>query len=476
METSVNRRTFLKQTASLSAGFTIVRSGILKAGQSPNEKLNIAVIGVAGRGGANLRAVKGENIVALCDVNAKNLAAAARQFPRAKTYEDWRKCLDQKDIDAVVCSTTDHTHAFINVWALNRGKHVYCEKPLANSVHEARMVRQAYLKQKGKVATQMGTQIHASDNYRRMVELIRGGAIGDVKRAHVWCSRTPQGGSYLPEVKPIPDHINWDLWIGPSPMHPYNPGYIGGCLKWNRFWDFGSGQIGDMGSHMMDMAYWALDLQIPTSCEAKGSELNTDTCPTWLTAKWEHPANDWRPAVNVYWYDGGKKPGMPSSVFNRDGLFKGVLFKGDKGYMLADYGYRLILMTGDMTHYKSPQSEKDLIPKSLGHHKEWIHACKTGAPTLCNFDYSGAMIEQNMLALVSYRLGTVSESKAPAPVKGKGKKGRKPKGEEPVAAAGEKVTTGKKLVWDSATLKATNCPEADQYIRKTYRDGWVLDG
>jgi len=427
METSVNRRTFLKQTASLSAGFTIVRSGILKAGRSPNEKLNIAVIGVAGRGGANLRAVKGENIVALCDVNAKNLAAAARQFPRAKTYEDWRKCLDQKDIDAVVCSTTDHTHAFINVWALNRGKHVYCEKPLANSVHEARMVRQAYLKQKGKVATQMGTQIHASDNYRRMVELI-----------HVWCSRTPQGGSYLPEVKPIPDHINWDLWIGPSPMHPYNPGYIGGCLKWNRFWDFGSGQIGDMGSHMMDMAYWALDLRFPTSCQADGSPVNPDTCPTEMTASWEHPANDWRGAVKVTWYDGGRKPGMPSPIFDRDKMFKGVIFNGEKGFLIADYGYRMVMLKGDMTHYKSPKPE-ELIPPSPGHHAEWIIGCKTGKPTLCNFDYSGAMIEHNLLALVAYRVG-------------------------------------KKLQWDAANLKATNCPEADRYIRKTYRKGWVLDG
>jgi len=438
MKNQINRRTFLKQSASIGAGLTIVKSGVLKAGQSPNNKLNIAVIGVRGRGGANLNGVKGENIVALCDVNANNLAAAAKQHPRAKTYVDWRKCLDQKDIDAVVCSTTDHTHAFVNVWALNRGKHVYCEKPLANSVEEASMVRKAYLKNNGKVATQMGTQIHASDNYRRMVELIRGGAIGDVKRAHIWCSRTPQGGGYLPEVKPIPDNINWDLWVGPSPMHPYNPGYIGGCLKWNRFWDFGSGQIGDMGSHMMDMAYWALDLRFPTTCQADGSPVSTDTCPTEMTASWDHPANDWRPAVKVNWYDGGRKPGMPSPVFARDKMFKGVIFNGEKGFLVADYGYRMVMLKGDMTHYQSPKPE-ELIPPSPGHHAEWIIGCKTGKPTLCNFDYSGAMIEHNMLALVAYRVG-------------------------------------KKLEWDTKSLKATNCPEADQYIRKTYRKGWVLNG
>ena len=438
MKERLNRRTFLKHSAAVGAGITILRSGILRAGRSPNEKLNIAVIGVRGRGGANLNSVKGENIVALCDVNAKNLGEAAKQFPRAKTYQDWRKCLDQKDIDAVVCSTTDHTHAFVNVWAMNRGKHVYSEKPLANSVHEAHVVRETYLKNKGKLATQMGTQIHASDNYRRMVELIRGGAIGNVKKVHVWCSRTPEGGSYLPAAGPVPEHIDWDLWIGPSPDHPFNPGYFGGCLAWNRFWDFGSGQIGDMGSHMIDMAYWALDLGLPTTCQAEGTPVHTDTCPLWLTAEWDHPANDWRPAVKVNWYDGGKKPGLPSKVFDRDELFKGVLFHGEKGYLLCDYDYRILMPTDDLTHYSSPKKE-ELIPPSPGHHQEWIIACKTGKPTLCNFDYAGALIENNLLALVAYRVG-------------------------------------QKLEWDAKKLKATNCPEADTYITKKYRDGWVLNG
>ena len=439
MNLRMKRRTFLKQSAAAGAGLVVLKSGILRAGNSPNEKLNIAVIGVAGRGGANLNSVKSENIVALCDVNEKNLASAAERFPRAKTYIDWRKCLEQKDIDAVVCSTTDHTHAFVNIWAMNRGKHVYCEKPLANSVEEAQMVRKTYIKNKGRLATQMGTQIHASDNYRRMVELIKNGAIGTVSEARVWCSRLPEGGSYLPEVKPVPDNIHWDLWVGPSPMHPYNPGYFGGgCLAWNLYWDFGSGQIGDMGSHMMDMPYWALDLKLPTTCEAAGTPVNTDTCPQWLTAEWDHPANDWRPAVKIYWYDGGKKPGMPSKAFDRDWLFKGVLFKGDDGWLLADYGYRIMMLRGDMTHYKSPTPD-ELIPPSPGHHNEWIIGCKTGKPTLCNFDYSGALIENNMLALVAYRVG-------------------------------------EKLEWDAKNMKATNCPEADRYIRKTYRKGWVLNG
>ena len=435
-----SRRSFLRTAAVVGGGLTILPSGIVRAapGKGPNNKLNIAVIGVAGRGGTNLKEMGGENVVALCDVNAKNLAEAAKKWPEAKTYTDWRKCLDQKGLDAVVCSTTDHTHAFINVWALNRGLHVYCEKPIANSVHEAAMVRDAYLKHGGKVATQQGTQMHATDNFRRIVEMIRRGAIGNVKSVHVWCSRTPKGGSYLPDAGPAPAHLDWDLWLGPSPVHPYNPEYIGGCLAWNRFWDFGTGQIGDMGSHMMDMAWWALDLTVPTSCKAEGTPVNPDTLPEWLVAEWEHPANAWRPAVKVHWYDGGKKPGFPSKIFGRDEMFKGWVFNGEKGYILGDYDYRLLMPKGDLTHFSSPKPE-DLIPPSPGHHAEWIAACKTGSPTLCNFDYAGRMIQHNLLALVAYR-------------------------------------TGKKLEWDASTLKAKNCPEADAFITKTYRDGWTLNG
>ena len=266
----------------------------------------------------------------------------------------------------------------------------------------------------------------------------------------------PEGGGFLPG-EPVPAGLNWDLWIGPSRMHPYNPGYVGGCLKWNRFWDFGSGQIGDMGSHMIDLAFWAFDLKLPASCKAQGSPINDATLPQWLVAEWEHPANDWRPPVKLFWYDGGKKPGMPSKIFasaetdpeatgsprgqeGKDPLFKGLLFKGDKGVILADYGLRVLLPGGesDMTHYKTPRPE-DLIPVSPGHHQEWLLGCKEGKPTLCNFDYSGMLIENNLLALVAYR-------------------------------------AGKKLEWDAARLRAANAPEADAFIRKSYREGWTLNG
>ena len=437
MSSQINRRTFVKQGAIAAAGLTILKDGIL-TGQSLNNKLNIAIIGTGNRGKGNMEGVNSENIVALCDVDKNNLAEASKQFPSAKTYIDWRKCLEQKDLDAVVCSTTDHTHAFINIWAMNRGLHVYCEKPLANSVHEARMVRETYLKNKHRLATQMGTQVHASENFRRVVELIRHRAIGTVEKVSLWSSRIPEGGSYLPQAGPVPDHLDWDLWIGPSLMHPYNPDYFGNCLSWNRFWDFGSGQIGDLGSHVIDMAYWALDLRFPTSCQAKGSPLSSDTCPQWLVADWEHPATSSRPAVTVKWYDGGKKPGMPSKIFNRDELFLGGLFTGDKGWLLAGYDFRTIMFKDDMTYYQPPK-KSDLIPSSPGHHQEWINACKTGESTTCNFDYSGALIEHNLLSLVAYRFG-------------------------------------QKIDWDAKNLKVTNHPQAEQYLYKTYRKGWTLDG
>ena len=434
----ISRRSFMQSTAMAGASLPVFNIGVAKAAAT-TDKLNIAIIGVGGRGRANTNGVKRENIVALCDVHAGNLAEAAKKFPNAKPYVDWRKCLEQKDLDAVVCSSTDHTHAFVAVWAMNRGLHVYCEKPLANSVEEARVVRETYLKNKDKIATQMGTQIHASDNYRRVVELIRQGAIGTVSSCKVWVGRGRKTESYYPEVSPIPSNINWDLWLGPAPFHPYSPKYIGSCLRWNRFWDFGSAQLGDMASHLIDLPYWALDLNFPTSCSAKGDPLHDDGCPSKISATWEHPAAGDRPAVKVTWYDGGYMPGMPSKILDRKYLGgKGVLFTGDQGWLLADYGYRTLTLKGDMTHFKTPTKD-DLIPKSLGHYNEWINACKTGSPTLCNFDYSGKLIEHNLLGCVAFR-------------------------------------TGKKLEWDARQLRATNCPEADQYIRKTYRKGWVLNG
>jgi len=434
MNTRNNRREFLGSTALATAGYWIAGTAAAES-TSPNEKLNIGIIGVGGRGGANTNSVKSENIVALCDIDEKRRAKAEAAFPQAKTYVDWRKMLDQKDLDAVVISTADQVHALAACWAMRRELSVYCEKPLAHSVHEARAVRETYNKYKGKIATQMGTQIHAGDNYRRVVELIQSGAIGPVREAHAWCGRKGPGGG-LPEGEhPVPEHLHWDLWLGPAPFRPYNSSYMPGNLTWNRWWDFGNGTLGDMGSHVIDLPFWALKLRQPLTIESKGepTPASPHTNAKWMVINWEHPAIDDRPAVKLTWYDGVQRPESPEGFdLNKRGL--GILFKGDDGMLLADYGSHHLLPAEKFKDFKRPEPS---IPKSLGHHREWIHACKTGEPTTCNFDYSGMLIEHNLLGNVAYR-------------------------------------AGKKLEWDPENLRASNCPEADKFIKREYRDGWTL--
>lgn len=442
MSSQMSRRALLKAGMSSAATFMIVRSGALARGKSPNEKLNIAFIGCGKRGQGNIKNVDSENIVALCDPQERNLSILAKKYPKAKLYSDWRQCLEQKDIDAVVSQPPDHHHAFINIWAMNRGYHIYSEKPLANTVGEARLVRETYLKNKTKLATQMGVQRHEIPNMHRISELIHDGAIGTPLEVRLWCGRTPPGGDF-PAPDPVPAGMKWDLWIGPTQFVPFSNEFIkGGCLAWNRFWPFGCGQITDMGSHIMDIAWWALDLGAPLSCKCEGSEYNKSTVPTWITAEWEHPANSWHPAMKVYWYDGGKMPGMPTPIFNREEM-KGdhAIFKGTEGFLVCDFQNRILVPSpknGDLTYYK-PRTKETQIPQSPGHFKEWILACKTDLKTRTSFDYCGTMLEQNLLSLVSYRVG-------------------------------------KKIQYDPATGKAPGCPEADQFLSKTYRPGWTLNG
>ncbi|NUN94669.1 MAG: Gfo/Idh/MocA family oxidoreductase, partial [Candidatus Omnitrophica bacterium] len=261
------RRGFLKSSLAMGGGLLILPSGFRAGAQAPSNKLNIALIGAYGRGKAHYDAISSENVVALCDVNENHIAKAAERFPKATRHVDWRQCLEQKDLDAVVCCTTDHTHAFIATWAMNRGLHVYCEKPLANTVEEARMVRATYLKNKDKLATQVGTQRHAYENFNRVRELIRDGAVGTLQEVHAWGNRQIRRAGYPKAQGEPPKNLHYDLWIGPSPMHPYNPEYFSGepganCLQWNMYWDFGTGQIGDMGSHTMDIAWNAIDADL----------------------------------------------------------------------------------------------------------------------------------------------------------------------------------------------------------------------
>ncbi len=445
MTQRVARREFLKQAAVAAGLYSL--SGCAAAGRtsaparrvSPNEKLNLGIIGVGNRGEANMKQVLGENIVALCDIDAQILGKASEQFPKAKTFADWRELLDENDIDAVMISTADHVHALASVKAMRLGMHVYCEKPLAHSVHEARVVRETYLACKGKVATQMGTQIHSTENYRRVVELVRSGAIGPVREAHAWCNRKGPGGDLPEGSHPVPEHLSWDLWLGPAPYRPYHPHYIHdpqsakGNLTWNRYWDFGNGTLGDMGSHLIDLPFWALDLRHPTSVEATGSPVNPHTNPMWLEATWEHPARENMPPVKLVWHDAEKRPeSLPGIDLNQWSI--GVLFIGDEGKLLADYGKHILLPSKDYRGFKPPKMQ---IAPSPGHYEEWLLACKTGSPTLCNFDYSGLLIENNLLGNVAYRVG-------------------------------------RKIEWDVKNLKAVGCPEADAFIRREYRAGWTL--
>ena len=436
MNARPSRRTFLKQTALGTAGLWLVRPDASAAARklSPHDKLNIGVIGVANRGGDNLKGVAGENIVALCDIDDKFLAAAAQKFPSAKTYNDFRPLLEQKDIDAVVISTPDHTHAVAAVQALNSGRHVYCEKPLTHTISEARIVTD--LARKHKRVTQIGTQIHAGSNYRRVVELIQSGAIGSVRDVHVWVNASYGNRERPRESKPIPPHIHYDLWLGPAQYRPYHPDYL--PFNWRHWWAFGGGALADFGCHFMDLPHWALGLRQPLTVEVvDGPPVHEESTPPWLIVRYEHPARGDQPPVTLTWYHGGKRPELLPSLVSEEQLSKwpsGVLFIGDKGMVLSDYSKHVLLPEKDFADFVPPAP---FIKASVGHHQEWIEACKTSGQTTCNFDYSGPLTETALLGNVAYRIG-------------------------------------KKLEWDAKKLRAKNCPEADQYIQHHYRKGWKL--
>jgi predicted dehydrogenase len=403
-----------------------------------NGKLNIAVIGVAGRGGDDLAGVASQNIVGLCDVNANHLAKAAAKFPAAETFADFRRMLDKLDkhIDAVVVGTPDHTHAVAAAMAMRMGKHCYCEKPMTHSIHECRTLMD--LAAKNKLVTQLGTQIHEGSNYRRVVEWVQGGLIGAVGQVHVWHPVSYGGVERPKDTPPVPAHLNWDVWLGPAPQRPYHPCYIPG--SWRSWWDFGCGGLGDFGCHYMDLPFWALKLAHPTSAEAEGPPVHAESTPRWLRVKWDFPARGDLPPVKMTWGDGGKRPEMLADVLAPLGpeaakkWDAGVLFVGEKGMVLANYGERMLLPKDKFAGVALPAPT---IPASIGHHREWYEACKAGGPTTCNFAYSGPLTETVLLGNVAFR-------------------------------------TGEKITWDAKEMKAVNCAKADQYIHPPYREGWTL--
>jgi len=526
----MQRREMLKTTA---AGLTILKSGTLRGQNAPSNRLNVALIGVWGRGTAHYNVLRGENVVALCDINDLRTKEALEIFPKAKAYWDWRQCLDQKDVEAVIICTADHHHAFIANWALNRDMHVFCEKPLGITVEEVRTVRANYLKRKSKVATQHGTQRHAYPNFERLRELILDGAIGELKTVHSWDSRQlPRPGYPSAEGNP-PSFLHYEQWIGPSPYHPYSPQYFGGsnglnCLFWNMYRDFGVGQMGDMGAHTMDLVWNAIDAAAPSSIEIDqevSDKYNPDICPVKLKASFEHPANSWRGPVTLVWYQGGLKPASPRNFVDVSRIPNGAIFEGTKGSIVADFTTRMILPNnddGDLTYYKRrdkgavlpliggtgqvtqgaparratpstralpsgftamPSAEPGpngfavvqfvdgKVPAALGlpnpsiepireaeksgqpvtgdvFQREWLDACKgksnnvvhgTSSKTHCDFDYASSMMEQMLLGLVAHR-------------------------------------AGKKLEYDGATGRVTNSEEANEYLKRTYRPNWTLNG
>ena len=440
MPHQLTRRDILRRTALTGTGFwTLAGTHALAQPKSPNEKLNIAAIGIGGRGAADVKGVAAENIIALCDVDEQRAGKTFEQFPQAKRFKDFRVMFDKMhaQIDAVVIGTPDHTHAPVGVTAMELGKHCYCEKPLTHSVYEARVM--AETAKKHKLVTQMGTQIHARTNYRRAVELVQSGAIGTVREVHVWLAANfsgpavPEGASQPDaptDTPPVPPTLDWDLWLGPAPQRPYSPEYA--PFKWRYWWAFANGQLGDFFCHYCDLAFWALKLRHPTTVEAQGP-LHPESTAKWTIARQEYPARDDLPPVTLNWYNGGPYPTLVKEK-NIPEWRSAVLFIGSKGMLISDYTRHQLLPETKFADFQRPDP---FIPDSIGHHREWTEACKTGGATTCNFDYSGALTEAALLCNVALR-------------------------------------TGKKITWDAANLKAVGCPEADPLIQREYRDGWTL--
>lgn len=426
-----NRRNFLRGSVAGATGWMIFPSGLLARGQSPNENLNIAVIGLGGRGSANLNGVSGENIVALCDVDEQRAGKAYEKFSGAKKYHDFRKMLDEMEsqIDAVVVSTPDHTHAHPSVKALRMGKHLYCEKPLAHSVSECRLMKDL-AREKG-LATQLGAQRHTLTNMHRVVELVQTGAIGEVREVHAWIGGDRGMPSKPAEFPAVPSHLKWDLWLGPAKDRPYSPEYC--PYKWRFWWDFGTGETGNWGCHILDISYWALGLKYCTKVSASGPPVDPERTPKSMQVQYEFPARGDKPPVTLHWYH-TKTP--PPVVTEKNLPSKGAntLFIGSKGMLICGFSNRKLLPEDQFKDFQAPEP---YIPDSPGFYKEWISACKGGQPATCNFDYSGPMAETVLLGNVAYR-------------------------------------AGQQFDWDAEKLTAPNCDAIEPHIRPEYREGWPL--
>jgi predicted dehydrogenase len=469
-DAAMSRRNFIGGAAATTAAFSVVPRYVLgRSGSAPpSEKLNIAIIGTGGQGTHNIRALLGQSdvqVMAICDVNEesdysrfyyggtagrkpaqklieKHYASqkSRGQYKGCACYIDFRKMLEkEKAIDAVLVATPDHMHAVATMAAIKHGKHVYCEKPLTHSIYEARKVTEA--SRRARVATQMGNQGHSGEGIRLTVEWIRDGAIGDVREVHSWSHTGVDWAGFRiarpKETPPVPAGLNWDLWLGPVRHRPYHLAYA--PYNWRGWWDFGTGAIGDMACHNMDPAFWALDLEHPVSVEASSTGINSETTPFGSIIHYQFPARRNMPPVTVTWYGGGLMPPRPEELEpgrQLTGGGNGILFVGDEGKIMCPGwgGNPRIIPESKMRAYTLPSKT---IPRSKGHHRDWIDACKGGKPASSNFDYAGPMTEVILLGNVALR-------------------------------------TGQQLSWDGANMKAINAPEAEGYIRPEYHNGWTL--
>jgi predicted dehydrogenase len=430
---TTSRRTFLR--GSVAGAGALVAPVRLPQEPVPTApaRLRLLVIGVAGRGADNLHAVAGEDVRVLCDVDRRHLEAAGKTFPGARLVDDYRPILRDPDVarelDAVVVSTPDHTHYLPTLLALQRGLHVYCEKPLTQTVAQARRLLQAAAA-KGCV-TQMGTQIHANANYRRVVEAVRAGAVGAVREVVVFVNGTDWSASALPPEQPVPAHVAWDLWLGPAAVRPFSDGYH--PAAWRRYWAFGGGTTADMGCHFVDLAFWALDLDAPTSLQADGPEPDAECAPVGLRCRYEFPARGARPPVVLRWHGGKDRPEQELAARGLQEWRNGVLFVGDRGWLIANYDRHVVGPTEREPVWQAPSPS---LPDSPGHHAEWLAACRSGGSPSCSFAYAVPLTETVLLANVAFR-----------------------------------AARGKLLRWDAAAMR-TDSPAADALLDAAARDGF----
>jgi len=479
---NLTRRQFIYTTAVAGAALTsFAARGPRRL--SANEKLNIGVVGAGGKGSSDTDHCAGENIVALCDVDANTLAGRKQKYPNANTYQDWRIMLEkEKSLDAVIVSTADHTHAIVAAAAMRLGKHIYCQKPLVQTVYEARLLRK--LAKKHGVATQMGNQGSAEDGLRRAVECVQAGLVGRVNQVHVWSNRPiwPQGMDRPPGQDPVPDSLNWDLWLGPAPWRPFKAqwpenlqlnrrrgGNVYHPFAWRGWQDFGTGALGDMACHTANMPFRALKLGYPTEVQAWSSGINQESYPLKSKIRFEFPAREGLVPVTFWWYDGGDP--KPDNPFAHDGNNKppkdvvadveammgsvpgsGCILIGDKGKLFSpdDYGGKFFLRLNDekeLTDGKNHEAVK-AVPRKIEfnafqgdgdkrQHLEWIAACKGGQPCYSDFAIAGYLTEIILLGCVALRVG-------------------------------------KPLQWDGPNMRATNAPEAAQFVKRDNRKGWKL--